>query len=217
MVDFLEWLKAIFKQWVAEVTGGVLICMLALYSELSGFTVSPRIYEVVVLFALLQAMFLAWREKHQEGLTLMLLRKSAQFGLGLTRMSLMADPPHDHSVIQLELGVKNHLPNNALRYKVESEVLTVEGNRVEGSELSTSWHGLGALSELSFLGQRFRYVSFGSRTEGTVEYSILYGMAGDSVNYRMMRRIALMFTQQSGTTPTLQRWVVLSESDVLVA
>jgi hypothetical protein len=58
-----RWLKAAFTQWIADVTGGVLIGMLALYSELSGVTVPPRIYEIVVVLALFQAMFLAWRRE----------------------------------------------------------------------------------------------------------------------------------------------------------
>jgi hypothetical protein len=60
---FCRWVKAVFKQWWADVTGGALVLMLALYSELSGYTVPPRIYEIAVIIALFQAMFLAWRKE----------------------------------------------------------------------------------------------------------------------------------------------------------
>ncbi len=219
----LRWLKTVFKQWVADVTGGVLIGAMALYSELSGVTVPPRIYEVVIVFVLFQAMFLAWQEQEQRALKseakLMTLRQSAQFGLGLVRLSLMVDPPYERATIQLEMALRNNLPNNALRYMVESEVLVVGGQTLEGSGLSTNWHRFGPLTEQSFLGQRFQNVSFaGPRMEGTVEYCILYGIAGDSVSYRMARKMELIFTNQlaPGSVPVLQRWVVLFESDTLV-
>jgi hypothetical protein len=62
---FIRWLKAVGAQWWATVTGGVIVLFLALYSEISGTSVDPRVYEGVAVFALLQAMFLAWIAKDE--------------------------------------------------------------------------------------------------------------------------------------------------------
>lgn len=217
----LRWLRAVFKQWIADVTGGVLIGALVLYSELSGITVPPKIYGVVVGFVLFQAMFLAWHEQERNALKaeadVTTLRRNAQFGLALGRLKL-ADPSDDHSVIQFKVFLKNHLPNNALRFMVESEVATFNGQTLDSSEtFSMTWHGLGVSSEMFFLGQKFENVTFAERMEGTIEYCIRYGMAGDSVSYRMERKLALTLTKRpDDAIPVLQRWVVVSDSDVLV-
>jgi len=63
-----RWIKSVFKQWIADVTGGVIIGALALYSEISGFTLPPRLYEIVVVIVFFQAAFLAWRQEETERL-----------------------------------------------------------------------------------------------------------------------------------------------------
>lgn len=67
-MSFFRWLRAVFTQWLAGLTGGVLIGLVALYSGLSGVAVPPRVYEIVVVIVLFQAMFLAWREQEQLGI-----------------------------------------------------------------------------------------------------------------------------------------------------
>jgi hypothetical protein len=59
------WLKAVGKHWKREVLGGVLIGLLALFSELSGITVPPRIYEVCAVLLFFYAMFLAFGDQYQ--------------------------------------------------------------------------------------------------------------------------------------------------------
>jgi len=65
MRNFREFLRAAFRHWKREVLGGVLIGLLALYSEISGVTVPPRIYEVTVALLIFYAMYLAWRDEHE--------------------------------------------------------------------------------------------------------------------------------------------------------
>lgn len=62
MAMFWLWIKAVGKHWKREVLGGALIGLLALFSELSGITVVPRIYEACAVIVLFFAMFLAWRD-----------------------------------------------------------------------------------------------------------------------------------------------------------
>jgi hypothetical protein len=61
----LRWMRDVFKQWMALVTGGALIGFVALFSELSGIIVPPRIYEIAIVINLFAAMFLAWREQER--------------------------------------------------------------------------------------------------------------------------------------------------------
>jgi hypothetical protein len=65
-VALARWIKAVLKRWVAGVTGGLLVGALALYSELTGQSVSPRAYEAVVVLVLFQAMFLAWKREEDD-------------------------------------------------------------------------------------------------------------------------------------------------------
>jgi hypothetical protein len=63
MSMFWLWIKAVGKHWKRELLGGALIGLLALFSELSGITVAPRIYEASAVIVLFHAMFLAWRDQ----------------------------------------------------------------------------------------------------------------------------------------------------------
>jgi hypothetical protein len=63
------WLRAVGRHWKRELLGGALIGVLALFSELSGITVPPRIYEVAAVAVLFYAMFLAWRDEYSSHLT----------------------------------------------------------------------------------------------------------------------------------------------------
>jgi hypothetical protein len=65
MRNFREFLRAAFRHWKREVLGGVLIGLLALYSEISGVTVPPRVYEMTVALLIFYAMYLAWRDEHE--------------------------------------------------------------------------------------------------------------------------------------------------------
>jgi len=42
--------------------GGVLIALIALFSEISGTMVPPRVYEGAAVLLIFYAMFLAWRD-----------------------------------------------------------------------------------------------------------------------------------------------------------
>jgi hypothetical protein len=64
----LRWLKAVGGQWWFTATGGVLVLGLTLLSELKGITVSPRIYEIIVILAFFPATFFAWREQETKRL-----------------------------------------------------------------------------------------------------------------------------------------------------
>jgi hypothetical protein len=64
MSMFWLWIKAVGKHWKRELLGGALIGLLALFSELSGITVAPRVYEIGAVIVLFYAMFLAWRDEH---------------------------------------------------------------------------------------------------------------------------------------------------------
>ncbi len=86
---FFRWLKAVVKQWWSDVTGGALVLSLALYSELSGVAISPRVYEGVVILALFQAMFLAWHE--QERLRLITETKVKQIESGIQHALRLID------------------------------------------------------------------------------------------------------------------------------
>ena len=61
---FWLWIKAVGKHWKRELLGGALIALLGLFSELSGITLAPRIYEASAVIVLFYAMFLAWRDEH---------------------------------------------------------------------------------------------------------------------------------------------------------
>jgi hypothetical protein len=65
MTAFMQWLKAVGGHWKQELLGGVLIGTIALYSELSGIIVPPRVYEIALVLVLFYAMFLAWRDEYQ--------------------------------------------------------------------------------------------------------------------------------------------------------
>lgn len=65
MAAFMQWLKAVGGHWKQELLGGVLIGVIALYSDLSGISVPPRVYELAVALVLFYAMFLAWRDEYQ--------------------------------------------------------------------------------------------------------------------------------------------------------
>jgi hypothetical protein len=65
---FTQWLKAVGSHWKREVLGGALIGVLALYSDLSGNTVPPRVYELSVVALIFYAMFLAWRDEFRRSL-----------------------------------------------------------------------------------------------------------------------------------------------------
>jgi len=54
----------VFSHWKSELIGGVLIGALALYSDLTGTPVPPRLYEIAAGIVLLWAMFLAWQDEH---------------------------------------------------------------------------------------------------------------------------------------------------------
>jgi hypothetical protein len=58
------WGKAVGKHWKRELLGGVLIGALALFSELTGFSVAPRYYVAAAVIVLFYAMFLAWRDEY---------------------------------------------------------------------------------------------------------------------------------------------------------
>jgi hypothetical protein len=64
MSMFWLWIKAVGKHWKRELLGGALIALLGLFSELSGITLAPRIYEASAVIVLFYAMFLAWRDEH---------------------------------------------------------------------------------------------------------------------------------------------------------
>ncbi len=70
MAELLQWLKAVRKHWVQELIGGVLIGLLAVYSEMSGTVVAPRVYEYAAGLLLFYAMFLAWRDEYRKRLSL---------------------------------------------------------------------------------------------------------------------------------------------------
>jgi len=59
----IEWFRAVARHWVRELIGGVLIAFLALFSELTGVTVPPRIYELAAAMLIFYAMFLAWSDE----------------------------------------------------------------------------------------------------------------------------------------------------------
>jgi hypothetical protein len=58
------WRKAVLRHWKRELLGGVLIGALALFSELSGIVIPPRVYEVAAVLLIFYAMFLAWRDEY---------------------------------------------------------------------------------------------------------------------------------------------------------
>jgi hypothetical protein len=58
-MPFFRWLTAVFRQWVAGVTGGVLTGSAALHPGSSGVTVPPRVHEIFVALTLLQGKSLA--------------------------------------------------------------------------------------------------------------------------------------------------------------
>ncbi len=58
------WLRAVGRHWRRELLGGVLIGVLALFSELTGIVVSPKIYEIAAVCLLFYAMFLAWLDEY---------------------------------------------------------------------------------------------------------------------------------------------------------
>jgi hypothetical protein len=62
---FSDGLELSSRNGWAGVTGGVLVGAIALYSELSGATISPRIYLLAVVLVLFQAMFSAWRKEER--------------------------------------------------------------------------------------------------------------------------------------------------------
>ena len=62
------WLGAVLRHWVQGLIGSLLIGAMALYSELSGKTISPHIYELAGGLLLLYATFLAWSDESSQKL-----------------------------------------------------------------------------------------------------------------------------------------------------
>jgi hypothetical protein len=218
MMVLLQWFKAVLEQWYTLVTGGSVILLLGLYSNLRGVVVSPRIYQLLIFCAVLPAMFLAWRFQDSKRIeaetTLTTLRQSAQYGLRISQYILLSDNP---DIIQFLYGLNNDLPNNSLRYRFDSEVVMIDGRTLEGSVLTPEWHGLGPKVGQDWRGRIFQGASLTKpRMAGIIEYRMLYGLPGDSATYRMKRKISLVVTTAPNAKPTIQSWTVLSESDDLV-
>jgi hypothetical protein len=61
--DFMEFLRAVWKEWVVLLTGGSLMAVLALYQVVSGKPAPQNILWSVVALTLIIAAFLAWRKE----------------------------------------------------------------------------------------------------------------------------------------------------------
>jgi hypothetical protein len=221
LAEILGLLSAILGNTTALLSGviGVAFTLWCVLLRPSSPARTPLI--VAAIAALLLSPILAWRDEHRKlsevTNALNSLRKSARYGIEITRIDFLADgSPDEPLTIQLQIFLRNNRPQDALHYVVETEVMTVAGTNIRGSGLPGDWHGIGPNSEQSYRGQRFANVRFTApRVEAVVDYCIRYGISGDSVTYRMKRQIVLLFTKDSDVMPQLQSWTVLSETDVL--
>jgi len=153
----LRWLAAISKHWIGIVTGGVLVGALSLYSGLKAITIPPRLYEAVALIAVLQAMFLAWREeeaKHLEAETKRIDeevgRSAAERSIGgirpdfqieLLRLLPRVQEGIPFSSLYLEVSLRNlGTPSAATNWRIAYASLTGPSNQVGDSLFSSEQH-----------------------------------------------------------------------------
>jgi hypothetical protein len=61
--DFIEFLRAVWKEWVVLLTGGGLMAALALWQLGTGKSVPASVNWLIVGFTLIVAAFLAWRKE----------------------------------------------------------------------------------------------------------------------------------------------------------
>ena len=220
---FVRWLKAVGKHWWAVVTGGAIVLLLALYSEVAGVTIAPRIYEAVGVAAIFQAMFLAWHEQERRWSSaqrdLTALQDSIQYALRLIDFEIKYFvSPESRIDIQVGLVLQNNHPNLAIRYDVERFSVTVSGQSVIDPRFLVKTAVIPVGGKEIFRFPTIVDVSFEDvPTAGAVSYSIQYGAAHSSLKYKTTRELRILFFKASifDQTPTRVEWQSVSESDHL--
>src|SRR5436853_504286 len=61
-----KFLRAVFRHWILELAGGVVIGLIAFIAEAAGLTVPPQFYLLLAGILVFYATFLAWSEKEME-------------------------------------------------------------------------------------------------------------------------------------------------------
>jgi hypothetical protein len=109
-MPFVRWLKAVSHYWKQELVGGFLIGALALYSDLSGVAVSPRVYEASAVILIFYAMFLAWNEqsKKTEAIDARIKELQAEKPQFLSSLAASLGSVGSHVQVLTDLTVYNH-------------------------------------------------------------------------------------------------------------
>ena len=69
-MDFLRYLSAVLRQWVAIVTGGVVSVIALILGTFAEFQLTPYVVLGVFVVGLFAAFYLAWRDEYRNGLAL---------------------------------------------------------------------------------------------------------------------------------------------------
>jgi hypothetical protein len=88
---FSDWVAAVFEHWHGWVSGGALAFFLEIGDRLKKWEIKPRIFAVVLIVGLFWSVFAAWRDEHQNTVTVINEKATAVGDLSTCNGDLKAE------------------------------------------------------------------------------------------------------------------------------